>query len=231
MTLRPRRRSRRPATSVSIVATGAARRGSGHTLPARGFYVPPAFGARTTEERRGGPVSKDEHQYPEPSAQEARTSILMEVSNAMVRLYKEQFGRGPTRTRTFWAGPDALVCFLEDTLTPAERNLVNLGQHQRLRDMRTFFQYATLPEFCEPVGAHHRPQGSLVSQQHRHEGRRARDRDVHLVPRGRGRAVADGTGGRRGLTRGLPDVAGCIWQRRACRAPEDRARDLPRRAA
>jgi uncharacterized protein YbcI len=97
------------------------------------------------------PVSTDEHQYPEPSAQESRTSILMEVSNAMVRLYKEQFGRGPTRTRSYWAGPDALVCFLEETLTPAERTLVRLGQHQRLRDMRTFFQYAALPEFCEPV--------------------------------------------------------------------------------
>ena len=75
----------------------------------------------------------------------------MEVSNAMVRLYKDQFGRGPTRARTFWSGPDALSCFLEDTLTPAERNLARMGQHQRLRDMRTFFQYATLREFCEPV--------------------------------------------------------------------------------
>jgi uncharacterized protein YbcI len=97
------------------------------------------------------PVSTDEHQYPGPSAQEARTSMLMEVSNAMVRLYKEQFGRGPTRTRSYWAGPDALVSILEDTLTPAERTLVRLGQHQRLRDMRTFFQYAAVPEFCEPV--------------------------------------------------------------------------------
>jgi uncharacterized protein YbcI len=96
-------------------------------------------------------VSTDEHQYPEPSAQESRTSILMEVSNAMVRLYKEQFGRGPTRTRTFWAVADALACFMEDTFTPAERNLARMGQHQRLRDMRTFFQYATLREFCEPV--------------------------------------------------------------------------------
>jgi len=75
----------------------------------------------------------------------------MEISNTMVRLYKEQFGRGPTRARGHWAGADAIVVFLEDTLTPAERNLVRMGQHQRLRDMRTFFQYATLREFCEPV--------------------------------------------------------------------------------
>jgi uncharacterized protein YbcI len=78
-------------------------------------------------------------------------SVLTDVSNAMVRLYKEQFGRGPTRVRSFWVGPDAIACFLEETLTPAERNLVKLGQHQRLRDMRTYFQYATVPEFCQPV--------------------------------------------------------------------------------
>ena len=75
----------------------------------------------------------------------------MEISNEMVRLYKEQFGRGPTKARTHWAGPDALTCFLEETLTPAERNLVRLGEHQRLRDMRMFFQYATVTEFCAPV--------------------------------------------------------------------------------
>jgi len=26
-----------------------------------------------------------------------------------------------------------------------------MGQHQRLRDMRLFFQYATVREFCAPV--------------------------------------------------------------------------------
>ena len=87
----------------------------------------------------------------QPTAEEARTSALMEVSNAMVGLYKSHFGRGPTAARTHWCGPNALSCFLEDTLTPAERNLVKLGEHQRLRDTRMFFQYATVREFCEPV--------------------------------------------------------------------------------
>jgi uncharacterized protein YbcI len=96
-------------------------------------------------------VSTDERQQGDPTVHEARTSILMEVSNAMVRLYKEQFGRGPTKTRSYWAGPDAIACLLEDTLTPAERNLAQMGQHQRLRDMRLYFQYATIAEFCGPV--------------------------------------------------------------------------------
>ena len=78
-------------------------------------------------------------------------SVLMQVSNEMVGLYKDLFGRGPTKARTFWAGPDTIMTQLEDTLTPAERNLVKMGEHQRLRDLRMFFQYATVREFCEPV--------------------------------------------------------------------------------
>ena len=78
-------------------------------------------------------------------------STLLELSNAMVRLYKEQFGRGPGRARASWAGPDIVVCVLDDTLTPAEANLVKMGEHQRLRDTRMFFQYATVAEFCEAV--------------------------------------------------------------------------------
>jgi uncharacterized protein YbcI len=69
----------------------------------------------------------------------------------MVRLYKEQFGRGPTRVRTYWCGDDIVTTVLEDTLAPAERNLLRLGEHQRLRETRLFFQYATVREFCEPV--------------------------------------------------------------------------------
>jgi len=82
---------------------------------------------------------------------DAPSSVLMHISNEMVKLYKEQFGRGPTKARTQWAGADVLVTVLEDTLTKAERNLVRLGEHQRLRDLRMFFQYATVREFCEPV--------------------------------------------------------------------------------
>ncbi len=78
-------------------------------------------------------------------------TLLASVSKEMVSLYKDQFGRGPTKVRTHWAGPDILVVALEDTLAPVERNLVKMGEHQRLRDVRMFFQYATVAEFCEPV--------------------------------------------------------------------------------
>jgi uncharacterized protein YbcI len=60
----------------------------------------------------------------------------------MVRLYKEAFGRGPTKARAQFAGPDTLIVTLEHSLTVAERNLVAMGEHQRLREARLFFQYA-----------------------------------------------------------------------------------------
>jgi uncharacterized protein YbcI len=85
------------------------------------------------------------------TAAEDGVAGLKEVSNSVVRLYKDQFGRGPTSARSYWAGPDVLICLLENTLTPAERNLVSLGEHKLLRDTRMVFQYSTLREFCEPV--------------------------------------------------------------------------------
>jgi uncharacterized protein YbcI len=85
------------------------------------------------------------------STDPAGQSVTMAVSNAMVKLYKEQFGRGPTRTRTYFAGPDIVITTLRDSMTPAERNLVAMGEHQRLRDTRMFFQYATEKDFRESV--------------------------------------------------------------------------------
>jgi uncharacterized protein YbcI len=87
----------------------------------------------------------------QPTVAEERTGGLIEISNAMVRLYKDQFGRGPTSARSYWAGPDVIMCLLEDTLTPAERNLVTMGEHKLVRDTRMVFQYAEIRGFCEPV--------------------------------------------------------------------------------
>jgi uncharacterized protein YbcI len=76
---------------------------------------------------------------------------MLELSNAMVRLYKELFGRGPTKARASFAGPDTLLVVLENSMTVAERNLAALGEHGRLRDARLFFQYAAEREFRATV--------------------------------------------------------------------------------
>jgi uncharacterized protein YbcI len=81
------------------------------------------------------------------------TAMLQAVSNAMVRLHKEQFGRGPLHARAHFAGADMLVCVLEEALLPAERAMTGMGEHQRVRETRSFFQVATAPRFISAVEA------------------------------------------------------------------------------
>jgi len=76
---------------------------------------------------------------------------LQAVSNAMVRLHKEQLGRGPTNARSYFAGPDTLVCTLEDALLPAERTMVEMGEHHRVRESRMFLQVASQEQFVGAV--------------------------------------------------------------------------------
>jgi len=46
-----------------------------------------------------------------------------------------------------FAGPDIVVSILEDTFTRAERSLVAMGESQRLRDARIFFQHSSEDAF------------------------------------------------------------------------------------
>jgi uncharacterized protein YbcI len=78
-------------------------------------------------------------------------SLYAEISREMVRLYKEQFGRGPIRAKTKFAGPNCLLCTLEESLTPAEQALAAMDEHQRLRDARAFYQYAKEESFREAI--------------------------------------------------------------------------------
>ena len=65
-----------------------------------------------------------------------QTSPLLEISNALVRVYKEMLGRGPLKARTCFAGSDLLLVVFEDTMTRLERNLVALGEYERVRSTR-----------------------------------------------------------------------------------------------
>lgn len=109
------------------------------------------------QEQQGSPTSYDpghngsNGQVSNGHGSNGQSSVSMEISNEMVRLYKHQFGRGPTKTRTSWCGGDIVTVVLEETLTPAERNLAKMGEHGRLRDLRMFFQYASVEEFCAPI--------------------------------------------------------------------------------
>ena len=69
-------------------------------------------------------------------------SPLLEIANVMMHLYKDTFGRGPSKTRAQFAGSDTLVVLLEDMMTTAERQLLALGEPAQVREQRLFLQLA-----------------------------------------------------------------------------------------
>jgi uncharacterized protein YbcI len=73
--------------------------------------------------------------------------VMQDLSNEMVGLYKNLFGRGPTQAKSSYADDDTILVTLRNSLTPAEQSMANMGEHQRLRDVRLFFQHAREPDF------------------------------------------------------------------------------------
>ena len=72
---------------------------------------------------------------------EPRGKLLAEISDAIVGIYHEGYGRGPTGAKTY-VMDDLVLCVLRDGLTPAERTLPDQGQGEFVRDMRVKFQDA-----------------------------------------------------------------------------------------
>jgi uncharacterized protein YbcI len=100
-------------------------------------------------------ISLDDQSEPvglhEDPRETATLNTLRDISRAMVRLYKEQFGRGPESVSTHYSGPDVIVSILGNSLSPVERSMRDMGEQQRLRDIRVMFQHATEPQFREAV--------------------------------------------------------------------------------
>jgi uncharacterized protein YbcI len=78
-------------------------------------------------------------------------SEVMAISSAVVRLYKEQLGRGPTKAHTHYAGRNIIVVSLEKTMVPAERKLVGMGEARRMAESRLVTMEGAAPEFCEAI--------------------------------------------------------------------------------
>lgn len=93
-----------------------------------------------------------------------RGKALLEVTNAIVGMHREFYGRGATRARTIMQD-DYLVCFLEDIYTKAERTLIDDGKFGAVLHARNEFQYTMRPKFVEAVeGSTHRRVAAFLSQ-------------------------------------------------------------------
>jgi uncharacterized protein YbcI len=79
-----------------------------------------------------------------------RGKLAAAISNAIVGIHREHYGRGATRARTVM-GDDYIICFLEDIYTPVERTLIDAGRFQAVQETRGAFQDTMRETFSAAV--------------------------------------------------------------------------------
>jgi uncharacterized protein YbcI len=77
-------------------------------------------------------------------------SIRAEISNAMVGLKKEFYGKGPTKAKTF-LNDNYVFCAMEGGLTRNEETLIERGHEDLVRTYRLRFQEAMQEPTIEAV--------------------------------------------------------------------------------
>jgi uncharacterized protein YbcI len=89
---------------------------------------------------------------PTPTGEDARDRgpLAASISTAVVHLFTEHTGRGPTRARTTIDG-DLVVVILQDGLTKAERALVRAGKGEVVLRLRRAFQDTMSDELIAAV--------------------------------------------------------------------------------
>lgn len=80
---------------------------------------------------------------PEPTVEETtqdpQGSVRASISNAMVALKKQYYGRGPERAKTY-INDDYVFCAMEGGLTRNEETLLEAGEDKLVRQYRLRFQ-------------------------------------------------------------------------------------------
>jgi uncharacterized protein YbcI len=78
-------------------------------------------------------------QHDADSLHGTRGDVLTAISDGMVSLLKEYYGRGPTQAKTYYHD-DLVVCVLRGGFTRVEQTLLNGGQGQAVIQQRMIFQ-------------------------------------------------------------------------------------------
>jgi uncharacterized protein YbcI len=73
------------------------------------------------------------------SSRDDHGRIAAAISTAVVHVFAEHTGRGPTRARTTIDG-ETVVVILQDGMTKAEQSLVDAGKHAEVLELRRTFQ-------------------------------------------------------------------------------------------
>jgi uncharacterized protein YbcI len=72
------------------------------------------------------------------------------ITDALTRLQREHYGKGPTHARSYVSG-DVVTCVMRDVLTTVEQTLVERGKEEVVCEMRRAFNSALKSTFVESV--------------------------------------------------------------------------------
>lgn len=75
---------------------------------------------------------------------------LAAVSNAIVKLLRETYGRGPTKAKSY-LNDNIVLVVLEDILTTVEKTLIENGHDSLVREVRLTYQAAEAERFKSAV--------------------------------------------------------------------------------
>jgi uncharacterized protein YbcI len=86
-----------------------------------------------------------------PDAGSRAGEQLAAVTNGIVKLFRDYYGRGPTKAKSYMLDDRILICVLEETMTRVEKTLVDNGHSDKVREVRLTFQEAMAHEFKQCV--------------------------------------------------------------------------------
>lgn len=76
--------------------------------------------------------------------------LLAEITNRIVSLMREHYGRGPIKAKTYVLD-NLIVCVLSDGFTAIERTMMQGGEPDRVLDMRRDFQRLMKQRYSEMI--------------------------------------------------------------------------------
>jgi uncharacterized protein YbcI len=80
----------------------------------------------------------------------SRGQLAAAISNAVVRIHSQHYGKGPTKAKTYLID-DMVVCVMQDVFTTVERTLIDNLKGEMVREVRTAFQYTLRNEFVDAI--------------------------------------------------------------------------------
>jgi uncharacterized protein YbcI len=104
---------------------------------------------RMTEQHQAA-AELTERDWSRGISRDVGSSMLAEISNAMVGLKKRFYGKGPTSVKTY-INDNYVFCVLQNVLTRNEETLLEVGEDDLIRNYRLRFQEAMRDTTTEAI--------------------------------------------------------------------------------